>query len=55
MVGDSKNDIIAANACNMDSIGVSYGYNYGEDISRYKPSVVIHNFEDILDVIDNDR
>ncbi|MEA3417921.1 MAG: phosphoglycolate phosphatase, partial [Campylobacterota bacterium] len=37
MVGDSKNDILAANAVNMQSIGVSYGYNYGEDIGVYSP------------------
>jgi phosphoglycolate phosphatase len=27
MVGDSKNDILAANACSMQSVGVTYGYN----------------------------
>ena len=48
MVGDSKNDILAANACNMDSIGVTYGYNYGEHITLYKPTIVIDNFKDIL-------
>jgi phosphoglycolate phosphatase len=48
MVGDSKNDILAANACGMQSIGVTYGYNYAEDIRTYSPTVVIDNFEDIL-------
>ncbi len=48
MVGDSKNDILAANTANMQSIGVSYGYNYGEDISVYNPNVVVNNFGDIL-------
>ncbi len=48
MIGDSKNDILAANAANMDSIGVSYGYNYEEDIGLYKPQVVVDNFADIL-------
>ncbi len=55
MVGDSKNDILAANACGMDSIGVSYGYNYGEDISTYNPSIVIDDFKDILRVIEDDK
>ncbi len=49
MVGDSKNDILAANACAMQSIGVSYGYNYGEDIHTYNPTVVVSKFEEILD------
>ena len=44
MVGDSKNDILAANACNMDSVGVTYGYNYGEDIAVHKPTVIIDDF-----------
>ncbi len=50
MVGDSKNDIQAANACNMQSIGVTYGYNYGEDISVYGPSVIVDDFSDISDL-----
>ena len=48
MVGDSKNDILAANACNMQSIGVTYGYNYGEDIGVYEPSLIIDDFADLL-------
>ncbi len=48
MVGDSKNDILAANTANMQSIGVSYGYNYGEDIGSYSPDVVVDDFADIL-------
>ncbi len=48
MVGDSKNDILAANACGMQSIGVTYGYNYGEDIGVYEPSIVIDDFSDLM-------
>ena len=48
MVGDSKNDIVAANAANMHSIGVSYGYNYGEDISLYAPNRVVDDFSEIV-------
>jgi phosphoglycolate phosphatase len=48
MVGDSKNDILAANACGMQSIGVTYGYNYGEDISVYKPDVIVDDFAEIM-------
>ena len=49
MVGDSKNDILAANACGMQSIGVGYGYNYGEDINTYNPTIVVAKFEEILE------
>jgi len=52
MVGDSKNDILSANGCGMDSIGVTYGYNYGEDISVYNPTVVIDDFADIISLLD---
>jgi len=55
MVGDSKNDILAAASCEMQSVGVSYGYNYGEDIGKYNPTVVIHDFKDILTVMSNDK
>jgi len=48
MIGDSKNDILAANACNMQSIGLTYGYNYGENIATYNPSTVLNDFADIL-------
>lgn len=48
MVGDSKNDILAAKSAKMQSIGLSYGYNYGEDIANYNPDVVFDNFADIL-------
>jgi len=51
MIGDSKNDILSANGCGMDSIGVTYGYNYGEDISVYNPNVVIDDFADIISLL----
>ena len=51
MVGDSKNDILAANACGMDSVGVTYGYNYGEDIRVHQPTVVIDHFKELLEYL----
>ena len=47
MVGDSKNDILAAKACNMQSIGLTYGYNYGEHINTHNPDVYFSDFSDI--------
>ncbi|HFU74034.1 MAG TPA: phosphoglycolate phosphatase [Helicobacteraceae bacterium] len=44
MVGDSKNDMVAANLAEIESIGVSYGYNYDEPISAYFPDVVVDDF-----------
>ena len=51
MIGDSKNDIIAAKEANMDSIAVSYGYNYDEDISIHEPNIVFDNFAEIDKVL----
>jgi len=51
MIGDSKNDILAATAAEIESIGVTYGYNYGEDIGAYHPNIVVDNFKDILNYI----
>ncbi|WP_028870020.1 phosphoglycolate phosphatase [Psychromonas arctica] len=48
MIGDSKNDILAANAANMQSIGLSYGYNYGEDINEHNPDISFDDFADII-------
>ncbi len=51
MVGDSKNDILAGNACGMQTIGVTYGYNYGENIGVYNPSVIVNDFGEILNIL----
>jgi len=47
MVGDSKNDLLAARSAGMQSIGVTYGYNYGEDIHIYEPNLVVDDFAEI--------
>ena len=47
MVGDSKNDILAAQNAKMDCIGVSYGYNYNEDIADYNPTKVVDSFAEL--------
>lgn len=51
MVGDSKNDIFAAKAAGMDCVGVTYGYNYGEDISVYAPDAVVDDFGKLLSLL----
>jgi len=47
MVGDSKNDILAAKAAGMQSIGVRYGYNYGEDLGIFGPDLLVDRFDEI--------
>ncbi len=48
MVGDSSNDIEAAKACGMQSIAVSYGYNYGEDVGLLGADVTIDDLKEIV-------
>jgi len=50
MIGDSKNDILAARNSAMDSIGVSYGYNYNENIADYNPTVIVDDFADLQEL-----
>jgi phosphoglycolate phosphatase len=51
MIGDSKNDILAAKAAKMQSIALTYGYNYGENIAVHQPELVIDNFDDLLSAL----
>ena len=45
MVGDSRNDLLAAQRCGMRSIGVTYGYSQGIDLSTYAPVALIDRFD----------
>ncbi|RQW61644.1 phosphoglycolate phosphatase [Vibrio viridaestus] len=51
MVGDSKNDILAAQNAGCESFGLTYGYNHGEPISLSKPTYTADNFADLLKVV----
>ena len=51
MVGDSKNDILAAKAANIDSVGLTYGYNYGEDIAQYNPQWCFNTFPEFISAV----
>ncbi|WP_154953532.1 phosphoglycolate phosphatase [Klebsiella grimontii] len=47
-VGDSRNDIQAAKAAGCRSIGLTYGYNYGELISQSEPDYIFDQFNELL-------
>ena len=53
MVGDSKNDILAAKAAGITSIGLTYGYNYGEDIGLSDPDAVCEQFSEIMTLVNS--
>ncbi|RPH28742.1 phosphoglycolate phosphatase [Buttiauxella warmboldiae] len=47
-VGDSRNDILAAQAAGCRAVGLTYGYNYGESIELSHPDFVFDRFNDLL-------
>ena len=51
MIGDSKSDILAAKAANIDVIALSYGYNQGENLKDYNPQYLCDHFLDIIPVL----
>lgn len=51
MVGDSKNDILAAKNAGCASFGLTYGYNHGEPISAAEPDVVADDIAQLIDVV----
>ncbi len=51
MIGDSRNDILAGQNANMDTLGLSYGYNYGQDIRELNPTEVFDNFATLVDYL----
>lgn len=51
-VGDSKNDVLAAKNANCPVVGLTYGYNYGEAITKSDPHYSVDHFEDILSIIE---
>ena len=48
MIGDSINDISAGKNANIDTLALSYGYNYGKDIRDSQPNQAFDNFADLM-------
>ncbi|AUI87160.1 phosphoglycolate phosphatase [Vibrio azureus] len=51
MVGDSKNDILAAKNAGCLSFGLTYGYNHGEPIAQSNPDFVADSLKELLDIV----
>ncbi len=55
MIGDSKNDILAGQNAGMDTLGLSYGYNYGQDIRDYHPTQTFDDFATLTEFLSHAR
>lgn len=51
MIGDRKFDIIGANECGLDSVGVLYGYGERTELEEAGATYVCSSFEDVLNII----
>ena len=48
MIGDSRNDVEAAQAAGVQCIALRYGYNHGEPIEDCKPDLVLDSLAQLL-------
>lgn len=51
-VGDSRNDVLAAKAAGVRSVGLTYGYNHGRPIAEEQPSLVLDDLRQLLPCFD---
>ena len=51
MVGDSRNDILAGQNAKVQTIALTYGYNYGLPVSTLNPDFIIHQFNELLELL----
>jgi phosphoglycolate phosphatase len=47
MVGDSRNDVLAARAAGMAAICVSYGYNHGRPVAEEEPDRLLDSLAEL--------
>jgi phosphoglycolate phosphatase len=50
IVGDSKNDILAGKNAGIKTIAVTHGYNFGEDIKKYNPDIIINTLKELKEI-----
>ena len=55
MVGDRKYDIIGAEACGIESIGVCYGYGSRDELSAAGASYIVSDIAELKQMLCSDR
>jgi phosphoglycolate phosphatase len=48
MIGDSRNDVLAARAAGMPVVCVSYGYNHGRPIDAERPDRIVDSLLELI-------
>ncbi|KAF1071016.1 MAG: Phosphoglycolate phosphatase [Pseudomonas citronellolis] len=51
-IGDSRNDVLAAKAAGVRSVGLTYGYNHGRPIAEEQPTLVLDDLRQLLPCFD---
>ncbi|MGL4206734.1 MAG: phosphoglycolate phosphatase [Aeromonadaceae bacterium] len=51
MIGDSRNDVLAAQAAAIPVVGLTYGYNHGEPIASSDPDWVMDEFSQLEELL----
>ena len=49
MIGDSRNDVLAARAAGMPVVCVDYGYNHGRPVSAEQPDSIVGSLHNLLE------
>src|SRR5690606_11124011 len=47
-IGDSRNDVLAAQAAGVPCVAVSYGYNHGRPVAEERPTRVVDSLAELL-------
>lgn len=48
LIGDSRNDVLAARAAGVKVIAVSYGYNYGRPVAQENPDLLVDSLDSLI-------
>ena len=53
MIGDSESDILAANACGMQSVVLSEGYHQGIDVNQLGADAIIDSIDELIGLVND--
>ena len=51
IIGDGKNDILAANEIQCKSVAVTYGFSTEQELLEYHPTKILNSFNEVTNQI----